>query len=81
MYIFEVLKSLDPVHMVSIIPTGFAGGFTMPLPIEEKSYMTKTKMVEEIMGLCVITFHTVCRCFREIWWSISRNDPYHGKVM
>lgn len=48
---FEVLKELDPVHMVSIIPTGFAGGFTMPLPIEENSYMTKTKMTEEIMSL------------------------------
>ncbi len=48
---FEVLKDLDPVHMVSIIPTGFAGGFTMPLPIEENSYMTKTKMIQEIMSL------------------------------
>ncbi len=48
---FEVMKNLDPVHIVSIIPTGFAGGFTMPLPIEEKSYMTKNRMIEEIMGL------------------------------
>ncbi len=48
---FEVLKELDPVHMVSIIPTGFAGGFTMPLPIEDNSYMTKSKMIQEIMSL------------------------------
>ncbi len=48
---FEVLKELDPVHIVSIIPTGFAGGYTMPLPIEDNSYLTKTKMVQEIMSL------------------------------
>ena len=39
--LFEVLSELDPVHSISIIPTGMAGGYTMPLPGEDKMYMTK----------------------------------------
>ncbi|MGL4738021.1 MAG: ATP-dependent zinc metalloprotease FtsH [Cellulosilyticaceae bacterium] len=49
--IHEVLPNLDPVHSVSIIPTGFAGGYTMPLPREDKMYMTKSKMLDEIVSL------------------------------
>ena len=49
--IHEVLPGLDPVHSVSIIPTGFAGGYTMPLPQEDKMYMTKTRMINEIISL------------------------------
>ncbi|OON98783.1 MAG: cell division protein FtsH [Epulopiscium sp. Nele67-Bin004] len=49
--IHEVLPNLDPVHSVSIIPTGFAGGYTMPLPREDKMYMTKSRMLNEIISL------------------------------
>lgn len=47
----HILKELDPVHSISIIPTGLAGGYTMPLPGEDKMYMTKNRMEEEIIGL------------------------------
>ncbi len=49
--IAETLSELDPVHSISIIPTGMAGGYTMHLPGEEKMYMTKTHMEQEIVGL------------------------------
>ncbi|HIW24673.1 MAG TPA: ATP-dependent zinc metalloprotease FtsH, partial [Firmicutes bacterium] len=42
--LFEVLEKCDPVHSVSIIPTGMAGGYTMPLPGEDRMYMTKGQM-------------------------------------
>ncbi|MCD8239532.1 MAG: ATP-dependent zinc metalloprotease FtsH [Clostridiales bacterium] len=43
----EVLPDLDPVHLVSIIPTGRAGGYTMPLP-SDKMYHTKSFIIDEI---------------------------------
>ncbi|MCC8015778.1 MAG: ATP-dependent zinc metalloprotease FtsH [Eubacterium sp.] len=43
----EVLPNLDPVHLVSIIPTGRAGGYTMPLP-SDKMYHTKSFIIDEI---------------------------------
>ena len=49
--IMEVLSELDPVHLVSIIPTGMAGGYTMPMPSEDKMYMSKKRMEQEIIGL------------------------------
>ncbi|MBR5270334.1 MAG: ATP-dependent zinc metalloprotease FtsH [Anaerotignum sp.] len=49
--LFEVLSELDPVHSISIIPTGMAGGYTMPLPSEDKMYMTKMMMEQEIVSL------------------------------
>ena len=49
--IHEVLSELDPTYMVSIIPTGMAGGYTMPLPGEDKSYITKKYMEHDIVGL------------------------------
>ena len=49
--LFEVLSELDPVHMISIIPTGMAGGYTMNIPVEEKSYVTKKKMEQNIISL------------------------------
>lgn len=49
--LFEVLSELDPVHSISIIPTGMAGGYTMPLPGEDKMYMTKLYMEQEIVSL------------------------------
>lgn len=47
----EVLSELDPVHSISIIPTGMAGGYTMPLPGEDRMYMTKMMMEQEIVSL------------------------------
>ena len=49
--LFEVLSELDPVHSISIIPTGMAGGYTMPLPGEDKMYVTKKHMEQEIVSL------------------------------
>ncbi|MGL4362869.1 MAG: ATP-dependent zinc metalloprotease FtsH [Cellulosilyticaceae bacterium] len=49
--IHELLPNLDPVHSVSIIPTGFAGGYTMPLPKEDRLYMTKSRMLDELVSL------------------------------
>ncbi len=45
------LKDLDPVHEISIIPRGQAGGYTMSLPAEDKSYMTKQGMLDELVTL------------------------------
>ena len=42
------LKNCDPVHEVSIIPRGSAGGYTMMLPKEDKNYMTKGKLLDTI---------------------------------
>ena len=48
--LFHVLPKVDPVHMISIIPTGLgAGGFTMPLPEKDEMYLTKSKMEQDIM--------------------------------
>ncbi|TCO71353.1 ATP-dependent zinc metalloprotease FtsH [Marinisporobacter balticus] len=47
----KMLPNADPVHQVTIIPRGRAGGFTMYLPKEEKSYTTKTEMKERIIQL------------------------------
>lgn len=44
-------KSQDKVHQVSIIPRGQAGGFTMSLPIKDKSYVSKNEMYENIVVL------------------------------
>lgn len=49
--IHQILPELDPVHSISIIPTGMAGGYTMPLPGEDKMYMTKKRMEQEIVSL------------------------------
>ena len=49
--LFEILSELDPVHSISIIPTGMAGGYTMPLPSEDKMYMTKRYMEQDIVCL------------------------------
>ncbi|PAB57623.1 ATP-dependent zinc metalloprotease FtsH [Anaeromicrobium sediminis] len=47
----KMLPNSDPVHQVTIIPRGRAGGFTMYLPKEEKSYTTKSEMEERIVSL------------------------------
>ena len=45
------LPGTDPVHKISIIPRGFAGGYTLTLPDEDKNYITKTDMLENV---CVL---------------------------
>lgn len=47
----RLMPNTDPVHQVTIIPRGRAGGFTMILPKEDKYYMTKTEMEERIVHL------------------------------
>ncbi len=47
--LFHECETQDPVHQISIIPTGMAGGYTMPLPTEDNSYNSRNKMLEDIM--------------------------------
>ncbi|MCR5736865.1 MAG: ATP-dependent zinc metalloprotease FtsH [Eubacterium sp.] len=48
--LFHVLPDVGPVHTVSVIPTGAgAAGYTMPLPGKDEMFMTKGKMIQEIM--------------------------------
>ncbi|MDD6848419.1 MAG: ATP-dependent zinc metalloprotease FtsH [Oscillospiraceae bacterium] len=47
--LFHVCETQDPVHEISIIPRGMAGGYTMPLPSEDKSYNSRNEMVEDII--------------------------------
>ena len=47
----KLLPSQDPVHQVSIIPRGRAGGYTMSLPSEDKYYNTKGDMFDDIIVL------------------------------
>ena len=45
----HVLPHVSPVHQVTIVPRGRAGGFTMQLPVEDKFYATKNEMKENIV--------------------------------
>ena len=45
------LETQDPVHQISIVPRGLAGGYTMYRPTEDKSFMSKTEMEENIVSL------------------------------
>ena len=45
------LETQDPVHHISIVPRGMAGGYTMYRPTEDKSFMSKTEMEENIISL------------------------------
>lgn len=48
--LFQVLPDVGPVHTVSVIPTGAgAAGYTMPLPGKDEMFLTKGKMLQEIM--------------------------------
>lgn len=47
----HVLNLMDPVHQVTIIPRGMAGGFTMQLPTEDKYYATRGEMLQELIVL------------------------------
>lgn len=44
-------ETADPVHEISIIPRGAAGGYTMSLPEEDKNYVTKKQMEDKIVTL------------------------------
>lgn len=43
------LQTIDPIHKISIIPRGMAGGYTLALPLEDKHYQTRTELLEDIV--------------------------------
>ena len=45
------LPTQDPVHEISIVPRGMAGGYTMYRPTEDKNFVSKTEMEENIVSL------------------------------
>ena len=45
------LPTQPPVHQISIIPRGTAGGYTLSLPYEDKSFATRSEMLEDIVSL------------------------------
>ena len=45
------LEHTDPVHQISIIPRGMAGGYTLYRPVEDKSYTSKIEMLDNIVSL------------------------------
>ena len=45
------LEGQDPVHQVSIVPRGMAGGYTMSLPVEDKLYKSKKSMEDDLVTL------------------------------
>ena len=47
----ELLENADRTHKVSIIPRGSAGGFTIPLPEDDKNFMTKRELFDKITAL------------------------------
>ncbi len=47
----KFLPTQDPVHQISIIPRGRAGGYNLNLPSEDKSYASKSEMLEDIIAL------------------------------
>ncbi|AGF53958.1 cell division protease FtsH [Clostridium saccharoperbutylacetonicum] len=49
--VMRLLPNCDPVHEISVIPRGRAGGYTMHLPKEDTSYTSKSKLKDEMVGL------------------------------
>lgn len=49
--VMRLLPNADPVHEISIIPRGMAGGYTMNLPTEDRSYTSKSKLKDDMVGL------------------------------
>ena len=49
--VMNLLPNSDPVHQISIVPRGMTGGYTMRLPDEDRSYMSKSRLEDEIVGL------------------------------
>ncbi len=47
----HLLPNHDPVHKVTIVPRGMAGGYTMSLPDEETTLMTKAKFLDQLVAL------------------------------
>ncbi|OLN28161.1 ATP-dependent zinc metalloprotease FtsH [Desulfosporosinus metallidurans] len=47
----ELLTNTDPLHKVSIIPRGRAGGYTLLLPKEDRNYMTKSQLLDQVTML------------------------------
>jgi cell division protease FtsH len=47
----EYLTHSDPVHKVSIIPRGMAGGYTLLLPKEDRNYRTRSQLLDNVTGL------------------------------
>ena len=48
---FEILSEMDSTYMVSVIPTGRAGGWCMPLPGEDRNFLSKKFMEQSIVSL------------------------------
>jgi cell division protease FtsH len=46
-----LLPNMDPVHKISIIPRGKAGGYTLLLPTEDRYYMTRSRLLDEVTVL------------------------------
>jgi len=44
----HALPNADPIHKVTIIPRGRAGGYTMALPLEDRNYMRRSEMVDKL---------------------------------
>lgn len=49
--VMNLLPNSDPVHEISIIPRGRAGGYTMHLPTEDRAFMSEKRLKDEIVGL------------------------------
>jgi cell division protease FtsH len=49
--VMKLLPNADPVHQISIIPRGMAGGYTMHLPQEDRAYTSKSRIEDEMVGL------------------------------
>lgn len=49
--VMKMLPTCDPVHQITIVPRGQAGGMTISLPVEDRSYMSRNHMTEEIVSL------------------------------
>ena len=49
--VMHTLPDLDPVHQITIVPRGQAGGMTIFLPDEDRSYLSRTHLLNSIAGL------------------------------
>jgi cell division protease FtsH len=72
------LPKHDPVHKVTIVPRGMAGGYTMPLPDEETTLVTKEKFRDQLAALLggrvaeEIRFGDVLPLAPATIWSVSQ---------
>ena len=49
--VMQALPDLDPVHQITIVPRGQAGGMTIYLPEEDRSYLSRRYMLDRVAGL------------------------------